>query len=411
MSSEARRGQAEASAAAVSGVRRLTTELAREVGIGSILLVEDDEPLRRTIARALRSRSYRVVEAGTLKEGMDALRAGGSDLLITDLNLPDGNGVELVRESKTIDSLRPVLVMSGTQDQAERIQAFDAGADDVVGKPVYMQELKKRVEVHDRALRTTAALQQALRQVDNERMYAAEAVALLAHDLNNGLTVAVSNLDYLAETEAASRNSDKLDAVTTTQRALRRMATLVKNFVDIARSEDGELRAARLRTNAAEILRSLGAIHHPRGSPIQVECPDELEAWVDPILLERVIHNLLINAVRYVDRKGRVMMTGEMDVSREPPALLIRIMNTGPTISAELRAGLFAKYRKGTDRKSQSGMGLYFCRLACEAHGGHIALIDVAGFQTCFEIRLPSERPKLESDVQPEARTEATTGA
>jgi DNA-binding response OmpR family regulator len=397
MSSEPGRGQAEAPDAAVSGVRRLTTELAREVGVCSILLVEDDEPLRRMIARALRSRSYRVVEAGTLEEGMAALRASPADLLITDLNLPDGNGVDLVRESKSIDSMRPVLVMSGTQEQAERIQAFDAGADDVVGKPVYMQELKKRVEVHDRALRTTAALQQALREVDNERMYAAEAVALLAHDLNNGLTVAVSNLDYLAETEAASRNSEKLDAVASTQRALRRMATLVKNFVDIARSEDGELKAARLKTNASEILRSLGSIHHPRGSPIQVTCPDELEAWIDPILLERVIHNLLINAVRYVDRKGRVVMTGEMETGGEGPVLLVRIMNTGPVISADLRAGLFAKYRKGTDRKSQSGMGLYFCRLACEAHGGNIALVDMQEFQTCFEIRLPSRPPRLET--------------
>jgi two-component system, sensor histidine kinase and response regulator len=392
---EVQRIDAEAPVAAATGVRRLTTELARESGIGSILLVEDDEPLRKIISRALRGRSYRVVEAGTVAEGMAALTATPPDLVITDLNLPDGNGVDLVRQSKSLEALRPVLVMSGTQEQDERIQAFDAGADDVVGKPVYMQELKKRVEVHDRAMRTTAALQQALRQVDNERMYAAEAVALMAHDLNNGLTVAVSNLDYLADVEAASRNAEKIDAIATTQRALRRMATLVKNFVDIARSEDGELKAARIKTNAGEILRGLAAIHHPRGAPIQVDCPELLDAWIDPILLERVIHNLLINATRYVDRKGRVAISGELITVDGGPALLIRIMNTGPIISAELRAGLFAKYRKGSDRKSQSGMGLYFCRLACEAHGGTIALIDVPDFQTCFEIMLPSRRPDV----------------
>jgi signal transduction histidine kinase len=394
---DARRGGAEAPAATGSAVRRLTTELAREVGIGSILLIEDDAPLRKTIARALRARSYHVMEAGTVQEGMEALRTGRPDLVITDLNLPDGNGVTLVRECKALDSMRPVLVMSGTQEQADRIQAFDAGADDVVGKPVYMQELKKRVEVHDRALRTTAALQQALRQVDNERMYAAEAVALLAHDLNNGLTVAASNLDYLADSEADG-DKEKLDAVLSTRRALRRMATLVKNFVDIARSEDGELRAARIQTNAGEILRSLASIHHPRGNPIRVDCPDELDAWIDPILLERVIHNLLINATRYVDRKGQVAVTGQLSAAGDSHTLIIRIMNTGPTISAELRAGLFAKYRKGTDRKSQSGMGLYFCRLACEAHGGGIALVDVPDFQTCFEIRMPSVAPPSTDD-------------
>jgi len=393
------RRNAEGPASTTGTVRRLTTELARELGIGTILLVEDDEPLRKIIARGLRARSYRVVEAGTVKEGMEALRAGPPDLLITDLNLPDGNGVELVRECKALDAVRPVLVLSGTQEQEERIQAFDAGADDVVGKPVYMQELKKRVEVHDRALRATSALQQALRQVDNERMYAAEAVALLAHDLNNGLTVAVSNLDYLAE--STHRDAERLDAVLTTQRALRRMSTLVKNFVDIARSEDGELKPARIKTNAAEILRSLGAIHHPRGNAIEVLCPEVLEVWVDPILLERVIHNLLINATRYVDKRGRVAISGELIDSDDQKLLLIRIMNTGPIISAELRAGLFAKYRKGTDRKAQSGMGLYFCRLACEAHGGGIALVDVPDFQTCFEIRLPSQIPAVEAPERP----------
>jgi signal transduction histidine kinase len=396
MPSEARPSVMEPPGAGATGVRRLTTELAQEIGISIILLVEDDEPLRKSISRALRARSYRVVEAGTVKEAIAALKATPPDLLITDLNLPDGNGVEVVRACKALDSMRPVLVMSGTQELEERIHAFEAGADDVVGKPVYMQELKKRVEVHDRAMRTTTALQQALRQVDNERMYAAEAVALLAHDLNNGLTVAAANLDFLAEEEAPGGDPEKLDAVVTTRRALRRMATLVKNFVDIARSEDGELKPARVRTNAAEILHDLAAIHHPRGAPIQLDCPGVVEAWIDPILLERVIHNLLINATRYADKKGRVAMSGKLVCDGVVEVLLIRIMNTGPTISAELRAGLFAKYRKGTDRKSQSGMGLYFCRLACEAHGGTISLIDIPDFQTCFEIRLPSQAPASE---------------
>lgn len=395
MPSEARQPATPATPAGAGGGRRLTTELERELGISSILLVEDDEALRKIMARALRARSYRVVEAGTVQEGLEALRTSTPELVITDLNLPDGNGVEVVRACKALDAMRPVLVLSGTQEQEERIQAFDAGADDVVGKPVYMQELKKRVEVHDRSMRTTAALQQALRQVDNERMYAAEAVALLAHDLNNGLTVAASNLDFLADAETESGgDGEKLDAVLSTRRALRRMATLVKNFVDIARSEDGELKAARIQTNVFEILNSLAGIHHPRGAPIKVDSPEVLEAWLDPILLERVIHNLLINATRYVDKKGQVAISGE--IVADPAGgdlLIIRIMNTGPVISAELRASLFAKYRKGSDRKSQSGMGLYFCRIACEAHGGSVALIDVAGFQTCFEIRLPSRPP------------------
>jgi signal transduction histidine kinase len=69
-------------------------------------------------------------------------------------------------------------------------------------------------------------------------------------------------------------------------------------------------------------------------------------------------------------------------------------MNTGPSIPPALRERLFEKYRKGDDRKAQSGMGLYFCRLACEAHGGSIRLADNPDFGTCFEITLPAQAPR-----------------
>ena len=73
--------------------------------------------------------------------------------------------------------------------------------------------------------------------------------------------------------------------------------------------------------------------------------------------------------------------------------LVLEISNTGPPIPLALRDRLFEKYRKGDDRKSQSGMGLYFCRLACEAHAGSIALVDNPDFATSFEIRLPLTSP------------------
>ena len=385
--------------AAVGGDSSRSTGEVRvhETGVNLIMLVDDDVHLRRAVARGLMAAGYKILEADCVRQARQLADVQVADLFLIDLHLPDGHGSELVRHLKQRDPSLPVLVLSGTIEQEERIEAFEAGADDVVGKPVCMTELIKRIEVHNRILRSASALQKALLEVDHMRMYAAEAAALMAHDLNNGLCVAGGNLAFLAEADLLAGDPEAKDAVEATQRALRRMSTLVKNFVDIARSEDGALKAALVASNVRELLRTAASVHHLRGAAaergIEIDCAPGLEAAIDPILVERILHNLLINATRYVDKKGRVAMSGEMVTSGDKQVLLIRIMNTGPVISAELRAGLFAKYRKGSDRKSQSGMGLYFCRLACEAHGGTIALVDVPDYQTCFEIRMPSVAP------------------
>ena len=376
-----------------AAANRITVELLETTGVNLILVVDDDPDLRRAVARGLRAAGYQVLEAGDVASARELADSQRPDLFITDLRLPDGHGSELIREWKSRDGSRPVLVLTGTDDADERIRSFDAGADDVVTKPVCMHELCKRVEVHDRILRATLALQQALVQVDHMRLYAAEAVALMAHDLNNGLCVAASNLHFLSEIESIVADEESLSAVTATQRALRRMSTLVRNFVDVARSEDGALEPARVTCDVTEILRSSAGVHHVRGGAeggsIEVDAPDRLEALVDPILLERVLHNLLINATRYVNQGGRVRLRARRGLGPGGAYMIIEVANTGPAIPAHLRTRIFEKYRTGEDRKAQSGMGLYFCRLACEAHGGTIALVETPEFATCFEVRLP----------------------
>ena len=367
-----------------------------EAGVRLIMLVDDDVPLRRAVARGLMAAGYKVLEADCLVQARQTAEIQMADLFIVDLHLPDGHGSELVRHLKACDPGAPVLVLSGTIEQEERIQAFEAGADDVVGKPVCMTELVKRIEVHNRILLSAAALQKALLEVDHMRTYAAEAAALMAHDLNNGLCVAGGNLAFLAEAEILTGDPEAKDAIAATQRALRRMATLVKNFVDIARSEDGALKAALVKSDIREILRTAASVHHLRGAAaergIEIDCTAGLDAAVDPILVERILHNLLINATRYVDANGRVVLSAAK--SADGRTLTMRVMNTGPSIPPALRDKLFEKYRKGDDRKAQSGMGLYFCRLACEAHGGSIRLAENPEFGTCFEITLPAQAPR-----------------
>lgn len=379
-------------------IRPSTGEFAADLMQGvstSILLLDGNERARRTMADELGRRGFAVYEARSAAAAAPML-ALGMDMLVCDADVADARGVELVRRWKREAPARPVLVLCAAGDEDARMSALDAGADDVMDRSVSLREVIARVEAHDRAVRAIAALQQALRQADHLRLYAAEAAALLAHDLNNGLCVAMANADFVASVPEVNVDPEVEDAAATVARTLRRMSILVRNFVDIARSEDGALRAGSVATDVSQLLATAAAIHHPRGrGKIELVCAPGLEATLDPTLVERVVHNLLINAVRYVDEDGRIRLAARRDPSRfigsgwTTGDLVITVANTGPSIPEHLRHTLFDKYVKGSDGKAQTGMGLYFCRLACEAHGGSVGLVTQDGYSTCFEIRIP----------------------
>ncbi len=110
----------------------------------AILLIEDEAQIRRLLRAALEGESHRVLESGSLKEGLAQLHADTVQLLILDLGLPDGDGIAFIRELRTQFAL-PVLVLSARSAEGEKIRALDAGADDYLTKPFSTGELLARV--------------------------------------------------------------------------------------------------------------------------------------------------------------------------------------------------------------------------------------------------------------------------
>jgi two-component system KDP operon response regulator KdpE len=108
------------------------------------IVVEDEPQIRRFVRTALESESWRVVEAGTLKEGLLEAATRRPDLVVLDLALPDGDGIELVRSMRAWSS-SPILVLSARGEEKDKIQALDAGADDYLTKPFGIGELLARV--------------------------------------------------------------------------------------------------------------------------------------------------------------------------------------------------------------------------------------------------------------------------
>jgi two-component system, OmpR family, response regulator len=109
-----------------------------------VLVVDDDADVRAVLARALERDGHAVATAGSLAEARQAL-AAGIELLVLDLGLPDGSGLELCRELRVSENTLPILILTARTQVELRVEGLDAGADDYLAKPFALAELRARV--------------------------------------------------------------------------------------------------------------------------------------------------------------------------------------------------------------------------------------------------------------------------
>lgn len=121
-----------------------------------VLLIEDERQMRRFLRSALPAHEYRLMEAGTMREGIQFAAGHNPDLILLDLGLPDGDGLEATRLIREW-SATPIIVLSARGLENDKIAALDAGADDYLTKPFSVGELLARMRV---ALRHAARSQQ-----------------------------------------------------------------------------------------------------------------------------------------------------------------------------------------------------------------------------------------------------------
>jgi two-component system, OmpR family, response regulator len=110
-----------------------------------ILVVEDDSETRRVLAEALAAEGQRVVAVGAGEAGSKALRSGGIAAIVLDVWLPDRSGIDLCRDWRRSGILVPILMLTARTDVASRVEGLDAGADDYLGKPFALSELRARL--------------------------------------------------------------------------------------------------------------------------------------------------------------------------------------------------------------------------------------------------------------------------
>ena len=223
-------------------------------------------------------------------------------------------------------------------------------------------------------------------------------IEAIIHDLKNPMTSIMGCLSCLIHESADAEQQHKL--LRLAQHSCYSQMELLETLVDTSRLEEGELTAHRALVDAKGLLEDI--LDDARGTAaylgvtlrdtIAPDIPAELQ--VDAELLRRILANLIHNALKYTPSGGSV----GVDVRMHGESLQFEISDTGIGIAAKHLGRLFEKYYRveGGDQAARrgSGLGLYFCRLAVEAHGGTIRVsseID-KGTKIVFDIPIKGER-------------------
>lgn len=219
----------------------------------------------------------------------------------------------------------------------------------------------------------------------------------LVHDLRNPIAGISGSLEMLADDEGTSAGRGRRDLLATARANAQRMLGLVNSILDVSRLESGQLSLERqpvqLHALVAEALQLQEALTAEKQLRVENVLPADLPlVLVDPRLIIRVLHNLLDNAIKFTPPGGTIWVTARAAADdREPLGewVEVTVSDSGPGIPPQLQGRLFQKFVSGNQPGRGSGLGLAFCRLAVESHGGRIWADGAPGTGTSVTFTLP----------------------
>jgi signal transduction histidine kinase len=370
-------------------VRRRTKTSECVVGLPAdpLVLVGDANAADRAALVAMLAGGHaRTAEAATAAGVLQALDAEPPDLLVVDIDLPDVDGVRLCRELKARAQTHLIpIVLVGRGGPEARLRAFTAGADQWFEKPLVKQELVARCW----SLLRTRGLVRALEERRRELHVRSDLVRFLVEDLSGPLATALQTVE--TRDGAAPTPEQEAAALGELAYEMRRMAAMVQDLLDVDRFERRTLQAHPVKCHLGELLLDVTEEFQrrgdARGTPLRVMGDIDVRLALDRALFTRVLTNLLVNAFRY-GPKGQPVV---MHVTQPPGLAQLSIINRGPPVPAAARERIFQPFVSldGRGPGAGAGLGLVFCRLAVEAHGGTLGVEDPPGGGAAFVVRLP----------------------
>ena len=373
----------------------------------TILVVDDDPRNIRLMESILKTSGYAVITAEDGEQALDAVVRHRPDAVLLDVMMPGVSGFEVCKKlrSQYETRLLPIIMVTALNALEEKVQALETGADDFMSKPVNRMEMLAKLRsilrvksLHDEVEETRLQLEAKNRELIQVEQLKEKLTQMVVHDLKNPLSGIVGNLQLLELQGPGMPPESFREILARTQEGARQLMGLILNILDVARMEEEKLvlrrQALKPESLLADCIRQAEGLAKKVGVDLHLRvegAPRAVDA--DPELTGRVLANLVTNALKHTPPGGRV----EVGAADQGDQVRFWVEDTGEGIPEEILPRVFDKFLvgpAGTDPGAGgygTGLGLTFCKMAVEAHGGSIRVQSESGKGSTFVFTLPRE--------------------
>jgi two-component system sensor histidine kinase/response regulator len=371
----------------------------------ALILIADDVPANVELLNdQLQTLGFRTVSAHDGPSALAAAVQHRPDLCILDVAMPAGDlgvddrstGFEVCRRIKRdVRTGRiPVIFVTALNDTTDRVKAIEAGGDDFLTKPHNRLVLGARVRSLLRLKAATDALEDSYRKLRELEKVRDDLMKMIVHDLKTPLTTVLATLEMLAEQDLGPLNEQQLRATRDAESKSQELLGLIEDLLEIARIEEAALQLEEEELDPRRFLDELVEDWSLRlqqeGARASVDvATDAPTVRADAHLLKRVFGNLIQNALVHSSRAIELRLSARS----QSGGVLFTVADDGPGIPPEFHEIIFQKFARVkagfVPRVRSSGLGLTFCRLVVEAHGGRIWVQSAEGTGSQFHIALP----------------------
>jgi two-component system sensor histidine kinase/response regulator len=365
--------------------------------ITHVLVVDDDEVDRMLVKRTLKQThpQITIIEAESCRSALALIQQQPFDCAFIDYNLPDGNGVELVSQFRSLGIKFPLIAFTGQGDEQVAVDLMKAGASD------YIKKNNVKPDLFHHILHQCMRLYQAQVEADEVKKQREDLleqreafISYMTHDMQTPLVGANRMLELIQDDAfgiVSNSVKQKIDIIVHSNQDL---LSMVRDLVDVYSYDTNLEEISRIpidiRDLAQEVIQELNPLVINRDLDLQLIIEDQetnYQISIDRLAFKRVLVNLIGNSLKFTET-GHIslIITGS---SENNPMIKIIIQDTGVGISSEDLTQVFDRFRRGNHKRSNSGLGLYLCRQIVEKHNGTIQVESQLNQGTTFTTHLP----------------------
>jgi two-component system sensor histidine kinase/response regulator len=372
----------------------------------ALILVADDVPANvELLFDQLHVLGFRAIAAHDGPSALAACFEKRPDLVILDVSMPAGDlgvddrstGFEVCRRIKRDSRTKsiPVIFVTALNDTTDRVKAIEAGGDDFLTKPHNRLVLGARVRSLLKLKAATEALEDSLRKQRELEKLRDDLMKMIVHDLKSPLTSVLATMEMLHDGDFGQLAEVQRKALGDAEAKAEDLLALINDLLEVRKLEEAELNLELQPIAPGALLREIehewSVRFQQENADTSVEVSDDAPVFeADKALVKRVLGNLLQNSLTHSAHAVRIQLCAR----REGDGILFTVADNGPGIPAEYHEVIFRKFEQvrtpNAPRTRSSGLGLAFCKMAVEAHGGRIWVQSAGSGQgSSFHFVLP----------------------